>query len=548
MNYLIGSIKHCNADRINIWAKSALKHCSGQVVLLVLDDVVPENISDLSNYGVTIVHNPTVPHPDINISKFERHFYAREYLKTLEDTDTVLLTDTLDVVFQRDPFQWYSENKNNKLLLTSEGVIHDHEHWNMRGIGNAFTPYVGEIKTRDVFNSGLIMGEIRYVKDLLHFAYSLTINVRPEHTEGIDQPALNIAMLANSLQDITQVTTTSESFAVNCAVAGPTSQFVDWGFDRNYKYDLPSFNENGVSNVNNELYCIVHQYNRIPEWNQFFTDKYKTLVLPKKNFNPSTAVVVCTHSNSGYYSDWKNAFKFSSDDYMLCDVGPNNPPIDFILNFIQDNVVNYTINNLRKSLNFNLEPSDKHWWNNGGGRNIIWFYPHFRMMYFYMLNPNHDYYWFFDDDVTFPDNQLYKFVEKHKSLEHDCMIAYLFGGLNQPIQEGALNMDENMGSYHNHDHNWLTHYPGPGDIHPDNVNEKYGSYFPLVRLSNKALSVLVEEHLNGNYGYSEGYVPTILNHRGLSLYSIYNTNDKVKVDENITVYHRRYLDLIWKHV
>ena len=39
MNYLIGSIKHCNRDRIDIWVKSAIKHCSGQVVLLVLDDV-----------------------------------------------------------------------------------------------------------------------------------------------------------------------------------------------------------------------------------------------------------------------------------------------------------------------------------------------------------------------------------------------------------------------------------------------------------------------------------------------------------------------------
>jgi hypothetical protein len=140
------------------------------------------------------------------------------------------------------------------------------------------------------------------------------------------------------------------------------------------------------------------------------------------------------------------------------------------------------------------------------------------------------------------------FIEKHKSLDHDCMITYLFGNINQPIQEGALSMDVNMGSYHSHDHNWLTHYPGPGDIHPDGVNETYGSYFPLVRLSKKALDVLVEEHLKGNYGYSEGYVPTILNHKGLSLYSIYNPDNQIKVDKNITVHHRRYLDLVWQHV
>ncbi len=552
MNYLIGSIKHCNRDKIDIWVKSAIKHCSSQIVLLVLDDNVPEDILELNNYGVQVVHSPTPPQSDINISKFERHFQVRKFLQSLDETDIVLLTDTLDVVFQDDPFKWYSLNKNNKLLLTSEGIDHVNEHWNMRGIINSF-PYIkDEIGYKDVFNSGVIAGEVKYVKDLLLLIYILASKAKPEHSEGVDQPSMNALLLTDLIKENIQSTTTTESFAVNCAVAGPTDQFVSWGFDKNYKYDLPSFSNKGVVNKNGELYCIVHQYNRIKDWDIHFKNKYQSVILPKQssaNLNPTTAIVLCTNSNSGYHNDWKKEFKFTSDDYMLCDVGSNTPPpIDFILNFTQDNVVNYTIDNLRYTLNFDLEPSDKHRWNIGGGRNIIWFYPHFRMMYFYLTNPNYDYYWFFDDDVTFPNNQLYDFVEKHKSLDYDCMITYLFGNINQPIQEGALSMDKNMGSYHSDDHNWLTHYPGPGDIHPDGTNETYGSYFPLVRLSKKALEVLVEEHFNGYQGYSEGYVPTILNHRGLSLYSIYNPDNQVKIDKNITIYHRRYLDLVWQHV
>jgi hypothetical protein len=128
------------------------------------------------------------------------------------------------------------------------------------------------------------------------------------------------------------------------------------------------------------------------------------------------------------------------------------------------------------------------------------------------------------------------------------MITYLFSDLNQVKQEDTLEMDQSMGSYHNFDHTWLSHYPGDGDKHPEDLKEKYGSYFPLVRLSNEALRVLVEEHEKGLYGYSEGYVPTILNYRGLKLYSIYGTDSKVKVDPNIIVYHRRYLELEWKNV
>jgi hypothetical protein len=506
----------------------------------------------LSNYGVTIVHNPTVPHPDVNISKFERHFYAREYLKTLEDTDIVLLTDTLDVVFQADPFEWYRENKTNKLLLTSEGIDHVNEHWNMRGMINSF-PYIkDEISFEDVFNSGLIAGEVKYVKDLLLLIYILASKAKPEHSEGVDQPSMNALLITNLIKENIQSTTTTESFAVNCAVAGPTEQFISWGFDKNYKYDLPTFSDNGVVNKNGELYCIVHQYNRVPEWNEYFISKYQSVILPKKNIsltNASTAIVVCARTNSSYFGDWRSSLKFNNDDYLLCDTSAGDlMPFEFISDFIPDNIINYNINNIRATFDFKTHPDKRHWWSGQGNRNIIWFYPHLRMLYFYKTHPNYDYYWFFDEDVTFPNNQLYDFVNSHKQLDSDCMITYLFSDLNNTNPSQVPVIDENMVSFHSDSHYWLTHYPGPGDLQDPGVIEKYGSYFPLVRYSNKAMSTLLEAHENGYYGYSEGYVPTMLNHYGLSLYSIYNKDSKVTINEDITVYHRRYLELQWTNL
>jgi hypothetical protein len=165
-----------------------------------------------------------------------------------------------------------------------------------------------------------------------------------------------------------------------------------------------------------------------------------------------------------------------------------------------------------------------------------------------MLNPDYDYYWFFDDDVTFPNNQLYDFVNAHKHLDHDCMISYIFGDLTQNLQLETWDMDENMIVYHSTEHNWLTHYPGHGDIQPLDVNKTYGSYFPLVRLSNRALNTLLEEHKKGYYGYSEGFVPTILNYKNLSLYSIYNKQSEIKVNKDLTVFHRRYHQMKWENL
>jgi hypothetical protein len=555
MNLLIGSIKNCGLDRVRIWAESALRFCKAKIVLIVLDESVPDDLYDLEDIGIQIVHKPTINNIDTNICKSDRHFYSREFLNELDNNSIVLLTDTMDLVFQNNPFDWYEKNAKDSLLLTSEGVNFEHSWWNMRGIEWSYNPLRNVMKDKDILNSGIIMGKSEIVKDLLLNIYLLSLNIKPEHTEGFDQPAMNVSLLSEYFKKNLRITTTSESFAVNCAIAGPTPQFESWGFKRSYKYDLPKITEDGIKNKNDELYCIVHQYNRVHEWNIFFNEKYPNRPRKIKNrkkivANEDTAVVVCTRPDfSGFFDDWKKSFKFDDNDYLLSNVRlTDKVHIDKISPFVQDNVVHYLEENLKDSFNFNVEPSDKHWWNIGGGRNIVWFYPHLRMLYFYKIFPNYNYYWFFDDDVTFPNGQLYDFINQHKSLDHDCMISYIFTHETSTNNSNVPTMDENMVSYHSSNHNWLVHYPGPGDIHGEDVKEKYGSYFPLVRLSKKAMETLIEEHEKGLYGYSEGFVPTILNHRGLKLYSIFDKNSEVSVNPNLIVHHKRYHQMKWENL
>lgn len=547
MNYLIGSIKHCGRDRVDIWAKSALKNCKCQVVLLVLDEIIPESILELELIGVRIVHSPTGNESDVNICKWERHIKVREFLKTLEDTDTVLLTDTLDVVFQRDPFEWFKVNAKKDLILTSEGILHINEPWNMRSIVEDHKEFIEEIKNEEVINSGIMIGRPKAVSNILLHTYIATKGLNPA---SADQPAMNVALLSSYIKDQIQIVNSDDNFVLHSAVAGPTDQFIPWNFVHNYLYGLPVLEDGQIKNSKTgETFCLVHQYNRAKEWNTFFIEKYNNIILPKKNINAKTAIVVCTKADSSYHTDWKKSFRYTEDDYMMCDLSSTKtPPSSILLDFVQDNITAYSEADLRRSLNFNLQASDKHWWNIGGGRNIIWFYPHFRMLYFYKINPNYDYYWFFDDDVTFPKLQLYDFVNEHKSLDHDCMISYIFGDLNQVNQPDTHDMDEKMVAYHSESHNWLTHYPGDGDIQDPNIKEKYGSYFPLVRFSNKALNVLLNEHERGYYGYSEGYVPTVLNYHGLKLYSIYNKQSEVAINKELIVHHRRYHQMTWENL
>lgn len=262
------------------------------------------------------------------------------------------------------------------------------------------------------------------------------------------------------------------------------------------------------------------------------------------------AIVISATPNSlpVYFKSWKKDLKFNDNEYLLCDLGKNGKlDLDITLNFTQNNLIYYNEETLKEELKFSLEPSSRHRWNEGGGRNIIWFYPHMRFLYFYLLHRDYDYYWFLDDDITFPENDFYRFLNLYSSNENDCLITYLFSNNSNTNKSQVPFMDIKMGSYHGNTHNWLTHYPGAGDKHNSNIKETYGSFFPIVRLSRRSMELLLSEHNNGWYGYSEGYVPTTLNYYGCSLESIYNTESRVKADTNIVIHHKNW-KMLWENV
>lgn len=72
---------------------------------------------------------------------------------------------------------------------------------------------------------------------------------------------------------------------------------------------------------------------------------------------------------------------------------------------------------------------------------------------------------------------------------------------------------------------WLSFAPGPGDNY--RFTEKlFGSFFPIVRFSAKALSYLVACNHEGFYGYSEGFVPTTIANKGFTVASMLDENDQ----------------------
>ena len=72
---------------------------------------------------------------------------------------------------------------------------------------------------------------------------------------------------------------------------------------------------------------------------------------------------------------WGNDKVDGGDKFIIVDV-TTKPTFDKGFTFTEQQ--------LRERLNFNIEVSDKNWWNSHGNRNIAWFYAHLRMLNFYL--------------------------------------------------------------------------------------------------------------------------------------------------------------------
>ena len=242
-------------------------------------------------------------------------------------------------------------------------------------------------------------------------------------------------------------------------------------------------------------------------------------------------VCTCADSYNAYMSHWN---KVSFDFSYLADITKQ----DFNISGIK-----YNKQLIRDTFNFTGEVSKAHYWNSFGNRDIIWFYAHLRMLYYYHFNREFDYYWFFYDDVTIDNWDV--FFNSFKNNDADFFSYYVFKNTDTETQNKIPCIDKNTTSQHM----WFERFPGDGDKLPDYVTEKFGSFFPIVRLSNPALKLLHELLFDGIYGYSEGFVPTILNYPGFKLDTIFDNTSKSKYfDDDIVNVKHKHSKIHWSWI
>jgi hypothetical protein len=280
---IIGGASNYNWNQLRYWVNSINKTNFKGDVVVVGSNISQETKQILETHGVTVVgyqaSNQIPPH-------VERFLHIWGYLKLHEHYRYVTVTDTRDVIFQKDPCEFLSKNLSSKrIVVSSEGLRYKDEPWGRRNLFDAFDHVVfSELSEKLIYNVGTISGYANDVRDMMLHLYYMSIN-RP--ISIVDQATFNFLVSSSPYRNCCLKTTNKNGWAVQLGTSegavsagnGDIGQAVINGslnLDayKNMYQDIQPRIENDLV-MNEEVpFHIVHQWDRVPSVKELVERQY----------------------------------------------------------------------------------------------------------------------------------------------------------------------------------------------------------------------------------------------------------------------------------
>lgn len=291
MKYILGAIENYTIDNIKCWVNSLERNVDNRDLEKIMLVYSGDNklVEYLEERDFTVVlpaggRSETgefryVPSTGYNICQSRFKHAARFFLnhRTIEATDTILLTDVGDVVFQADPFTHIRLNAsydNTAIFATVENILYMNEEWGKNNISHAFPKAAAGMMQHEIYNAGVMAGRGKtFVEFLLKISDQCSLSDYSNKVVpgggGVDQAAYNI--LARSYLIKQWV----ERFPYLAYNAGTTHNplYADRMIDEWLTHATFNANDNLV-NKSGYVFPIVHQYNRYPDLNSIIRSKY----------------------------------------------------------------------------------------------------------------------------------------------------------------------------------------------------------------------------------------------------------------------------------
>ena len=280
---VVGCITGYDFDKIKPWVNS-LDTCGFTgTKAMICYNVDYETTEELVKRGYTIFafkKNDEVKrfeYKDNFSIVVERFYHLWYFLKGFKGQyRNIITTDVKDVIFQTNPSLFLERviKDGKKINVACESIRYKDENWGDNNLLKSFGPLIHE-HNRDnlIYNAGTISGDFDTMLDVFLNIYLLCNGSNPftEGGGGPDQAALNILLQLEPYKTITNFAMSEDGYAAQLGTTGPQIQnkYGDKVVEK-----TPILVDNLVCTSNEQVFSLVHQYDRVPEWKKLIEEKY----------------------------------------------------------------------------------------------------------------------------------------------------------------------------------------------------------------------------------------------------------------------------------
>jgi len=292
---IVGVVDNYNWDKIKYWANSIKKSGFSGHKALIVYNMDAETVKKLTDEDFMLVgcnqydEQKGFLHDNSRGSVMvDRFFHLYSLLNVLsEPVNNVIMTDVRDVVFQNNPSEWLSKNFFGNILVGSENLKYKDEPWGKNNLQQSFGQYFLETYgDNEIYCAGVISGNRNAMRDLALNVWLVCRGLNPHVPGGggPDQAALNVLLQTEVYSLTTKFTNPIDGWVVHAGTSLPAIQSGSGGIGEEYRRNpnmhLPFVRGIEYNVINNEVHAngnkvsIIHQWDRVPEWKELFTNKF----------------------------------------------------------------------------------------------------------------------------------------------------------------------------------------------------------------------------------------------------------------------------------
>jgi hypothetical protein len=254
---IIGCISNYSPEHIAPWVNSIGKSGFNGDKIMISFGVPQDTIKFLNEKGFEVYSfEPNGRHIVI-----ERFYALWALLNSIDKYRYVITTDVKDVIFQLNPSVWLENNLGDKkILVSSECLSYINEDWGNNNLKTSYPQFYEDFKNNTIYNAGTIAGDFNYMKDFFIHIFNLSLIGNDSQP---DQAALNILIHQHPFKDIVKFANQEDGWC--CQLGTTLDPKVKSKYSPLLLEPIPNYKDGEVFNSKDELFYLVHQYDRVPE-------------------------------------------------------------------------------------------------------------------------------------------------------------------------------------------------------------------------------------------------------------------------------------------